>query len=198
LKLKAVIVIILIMGIASFAEAQYSAQLFTAETVMKGNSRAFANFGIYDHVRTIVGGYRYGIGGYTDAGFRLGYVDYDSGDDGFVLGGDMRYQLMEVRIQDPLDLSVGGLFETVLGIGSSNFSLGGFAVGSRAIALTKTKNLWPYGRLIMRWDHVPHHNEINIGLNAGASFEISPTTRVCGEFQFDDQFGFIIGLTFGL
>lgn len=198
MKFRVMIAIILILGSASLVGAQYSAQLFTAETVEKGSSRGSANVGIYDHVMTFVGGYRYGIGGYTDAGVRFGFVDYDHGDDGFVLGGDIRYQLMEVRIQDPLDLSVGGLFETVLGVGSGNFSLGGYAVGSRAIAIKNDRHLWPYGRLIMRWDHWSDNDEFNIGLNAGAAFELGQTTRACAEFQFDDQFAFIIGVTFGL
>ncbi len=105
---------------------------------------------------------------------------------------------MEIRIQDPFDLSVGGLFETLLDIGVSNFSLGGFVVGSRSIALTEDKDLWPFGRLILRWDRFDSDDDLNIGLNAGASLELSETILVSGEFQFDNDFGFIISMIFGL
>ena len=179
--------------------AQYSAQISPAETIMKGSSQAFGNVGLYDDVNTLVAGYRYGIGGYTDAAVRFGFADFDrGGDDGFILGGDLKYQVMEMRIQDPIDLSVGGLIETVLGVGKGNISLGGFVVGSRNIALTQTMDLWPYGRLIMRWDHYGSNDEFNIGFNAGATLDINEGTRVSGEFQFDDQFGFILSVMFGL
>jgi len=179
--------------------AQYSPQISPAETIMKGTSQAFGNVGIYDDVKTVVGGYRYGIGGYSDAAVRFGFADFDHGaDDGFILGGDLKYQVMEMRIQDPIDLSVGGLMETILGVGSGNISLGGFVVGSRNIALTQTMDLWPYGRLIMRWDHYSSNDEFNIGFNAGATLDINEGTRVSGEFQFDDQFGFILGVLFGI
>jgi len=179
--------------------AQYSAQISPAETILKGSSQAFGNVGIYDDFNSVVGGYRYGIGGYSDAAVRFGFADFDHGaDDGFILGGDLKYQVMEMRIQDPIDLSVGGLMETVLGVGNGNISLGGFVVGSRNIALTQTMDLWPYGRLVMRWNHYSSDDEFNIGFNAGATLDINEGTRVSGEFQFDDQFGFILGVMFGI
>jgi hypothetical protein len=179
--------------------AQYSAQLYPAETILKGTAQIFGNVGIYDHAKTLVAGYRYGIGGYTDGAVKLGFADFDhGGDDGLILGGDIKYQVMELRIQDPIDLSVGALMETVLGTGTGNISLGGFVVGSRYIALTKTMNLWPYGRLVARWDHFGSNDEFNIGFNAGAALDINKDLRASAEFQFDDQFGFILGILFGI
>jgi hypothetical protein len=191
------LLLILILSIG--ASAQFSAQINPAETILKGTARAFANVGLYDDFKTLMGGYRYGIGGYTDAAARFGYLDTDAGgDDGFILGGDLRYQVMEVRIQDPIDLSVGGNVETVFGVDDGNISIGGFVVGSRYIKLTDTQNLWPYGRLIMRWDHYGSNNEFNIGFNAGAYIDINESTGVSAEFQFDDQFGFILSAVFAL
>jgi hypothetical protein len=199
LRLKILIVMTACLAVGSTAFGQYSAQLIPAETVLKGNTELFTNVGAYDDAMTFIGGARRGVGGYTDAGVRMGFVDFDKGaDDGFLLAGDLRYQIMELRIQDPLDLSVGGSLETILGVGTGNISLGGFVVGSRPIALTNDKDLWPYGRLVMRWDKWSDHNEFNIGLNLGSAYELNPTTRVSAEFQFDDQFGFIVGVAFGL
>lgn len=201
MKIVALIAVFMLSIGGSAAIGQYSAVVNTAETVIKGESQALAYFGIYDDVNALVGAYRYGIGGYTDASVRFGFVDYNrrfSNDDGFVLAGDLRYQVMEVRIKDPLDLAVGGSFETVLGIGAGNFSFGGFVTGSHSIALNKDKNLWPFGRLIMRLDRFASNTDFNIGLNIGASFNISQSTFVSSELQFDNQFGFIIGIIFGL
>ena len=127
-------IVCLTAGATAFG--QFSAQLFPAETVLKGTTELFANVGAYDDAMTFIGGGRYGIGGYTDVGFRMAFVDYDSGlDDGFLLSGDMRYQIMELRIQDPLDLSLGGSLETILGVGQDNISLGGYVVVSRLYML---------------------------------------------------------------
>lgn len=193
-------VLALVTGIP-VATAQYSAVVNTAETVIKGESQAQAYFGIYDHVNALVGVYRYGIGGYTDAAVRFGFIDYSSrfgNNDGFVLAGDLKYQLMEVRIKDPLDLSVGGLFETVLGIGSGNFSLGGFVTGSHNIAINENKDIWPFGRLVLRLDRFGSNTDVNIGLNLGATYNLGERTYVSSELQFDNQFGFILGIVFGL
>jgi hypothetical protein len=199
LRIKIALTLLLCVALGSTATAQFTAQLYPAETVLKGNTEIFTNVGIYDHANTIIAGLRHGIGGYTDGAVRMGFVDAEEGgDDGFMLSGDMRYQLMEVRIQDPLDLSLGGSVETILGVGAGNVSIGGFMVGSRPIALTQDKDLWPYGRLIMRWDRFGSHDEFNIGLNLGASYSIGQYTRVSAEFQFDDQFGFILGAIFEL
>ena len=50
----------------------------------------------------------------------------------------------------------------------------------------------------MRYDKFGSHDEFNIGLNLGSSLELNPSTKVSAEFQFDDQFGFIVGVIFGL
>jgi len=191
-------IIILVALLGSSAMGQYSAQVSPAETVFQGKSQGLCYIGLYDNALGLVGGLRYGIGGYSDASFRLGFIDYDKNDNGFVLASDFRYQIMEIRIEDPLDLSAGGLFEFVRVKGSSNYSLGAFLVGSRNIALKDDMDLWPYGRLILRWDKYGSDDEINLGFNAGASLELSKTTLVSGGLQFDDNFGLIIGITFSL
>jgi len=179
--------------------AQFSAQLYPAETVLKGRTEMFFNMGVYDDVNTVMGGLRSGIGGYTDGALRFGYADVDGdGDDWFILAGDARYQLMEMRIQDPIDLSVGGMVETLFGGHDDSFSLGGYVVGSRPVALTRSRNIWPYGRLALRWDDVGDNSDFNIGFNLGSSLELGENSRVSAELQFDDQFGFILGLCFGL
>lgn len=190
---------IVLIILCSSVSAQFSTQIYPGETILKGNSNLFSNVGIYDDALALVAGYRVGVGGYTDLGLRGGYVDAkNGGDDGFMLSGDFRYQVLELRIQDPIDMSVGSLVETVLDQSEGNISVGAFAVGSRAIALTAEKNIVPYGRLIMRWDRYGNNDEFNIGFNIGAFYDVNSTTATSMEFQFDNQFGFIIGLIYRL
>jgi len=195
MKLCSFIVVFIILT-SSTVIGQYSAQVSPAETVFQGKSQGLCYVGIYDEGLGLVGGLRYGIGGYSDVSFRLGFIDFDKNDDGFVLASDFRYQLMEIRIEDPLDLSAGGLFEFVRVKGSSNYSLGAFLVGSRNVALKDDMALWPYGRLVLRWDKHGSEDYTNLGFNAGVSLELNKTTLVSGELQFDDNFGFIIGIAF--
>jgi len=200
LKKYALIVTLIAVLISPAIKAQFTAQLSPAETIYLGVMQGLGYIGLYDDGLGVVGGVRYGIGGYADASLKLGVLDFDGyGDDtGFLLTGDMRYQVMEMRINDPFDLSVGGLFETVLGVGVGNFSLGGLVHGSRTIKLENGKLLWPYGRLVLRWDHVESNDDFNIGFIAGTSYELSPSTMISAEFQFDDLFGFAVGMNFGL
>jgi len=178
---------------------QFSAEISPAETVFPGRLEGLAYFGFYDDARALVGGLRYGLGSYTDGSLKFGVADFDNAgpdDTGFILAGDFRYQIMELRLQDALDLSVGGLFETVLGFDTTPFSLGGFVVGSRHINLRGGGKLWPYGRLVLRWDHIGDHDDLNPGLVTGVNWPVTSGTSVSGELQFDNDVGFVMGATF--
>ncbi|MCD6162521.1 MAG: hypothetical protein J7K40_08935 [candidate division Zixibacteria bacterium] len=189
---------IVILLFSSMAVGQFTAEVSPAETVFQGRKQGLAYLGIYDNVSSLVGGFRCGIGGYTDASIRFGLLDYKRFDNGFMFGGDLRYQLMELRINDPVDLSVGGLFEYSRVSSSNSYSLGGLVVGSRNIGITDDMDLWPFARLILRWDKYPGDSKFNLGFNPGVSLELSERTLVTGEFQFDDSFGFIMAIVFGL
>ena len=187
--------------LGSTAIAQFSAQVSSAETVFQGKSQAIGYLGLHEDVVCLVGGLCYGIGGYTDATVKLGLMDYDStvGDnDGFMLSGEVKYQLMETRIKDPIDMSLGCLFETILGIGNSNFLMGGFITGSHSIQLKNNKEICPFGRLLLGWERYGSNNNSEISFNAGANYKLNESTSVSGEFHFDDQFGFIVSLIYGL
>lgn len=196
-RLTLSLIIIIVAGSTVFA--QFTPQIYPAGTILKGTSQVFSNVGIYDDAKTFCAAYKYGIGGYSDIDVRAGYIDVDEGgDDGFMLSGNFRYQILEVRIQDPLDLSVGSQMETILGWDEGNIKLGVFAVGSRAIGITDDKDIVPYGRFIMRYDKYGGDSDFNIGLNLGSCIDLNETMMLSGEFQFDDQFGFTVALTYGL
>jgi hypothetical protein len=201
MKLKCVTIIAFTLITAVTATAQYSGQLGPAGTIEKGSSQGIGNVGLYDGAIGLIGTYRYGIGGYSDAGARVGFIDFNqnhNSETGVVLGGDIKYQVMEVRIKDPIDLSVGGLLESVVGTPANYFALGGFVTGSYPVKLNSGKILSPYGRIVFRIDWVKSESDFDLGFNAGTSLNLNNNTSLSAEFQFDDPFGFLIGLSFGL
>ena len=200
--------LLLVLSVASGATAQYAAQLSGAGTVLKGSAVGGGYVGVYDGAFGILGQYRYGIGGYTDIGGKLGIIDLDSGskegDVGFFIGVDSKYQVMEVRIMDPIDLSIGGAFEFAVFDHFNSLILGGFALGSYPVTLRNGRVLSPYGRLIMGFnrgdpDPGPSDTEFDLGLNMGVTMELSSSTRALAELQIDnDTAAFLMGLEFGL
>lgn len=199
--MKVLLTVFTVAMMVSSALGQFSGQLMPAGTVLKGSAEGGGFFGIYEDARGLIGSYRYGIGGYTDFGVRIGFIDFDgkkNDDTGLLLGGDIKHQVMEVRIMDPLDLSVGGLFETLLGIDNKSFSIGGYITGSYPIELASGRYIYPYGRLIFRMEwYEDAENDFDPGLNLGTSMELSKNTTVSAEIQFDDYFGFLMGINFG-
>lgn len=202
MKRFSIVIIAIILSIGSSSFAQFTGQLSPAVTVAKGTARGLANIGVYDGALGLFGEYRYGVGGYTDAAAKVGFVDFDdSGESGMIIGADVKYQVMEMRIKDPLDLSVGGQFESMVFIPGNFFTIGPYVVGSYPVKLNSGKHLTPYGKLVfrMKWyDAGPEtKSEFDLGFNAGAALELNSNTSVSAEFQFHDPIGFLMGMSFG-
>lgn len=189
------------------AQAQYSAQLSTATPVLKGTSKAGGFLGIYDGAFGLLGQYRYGVGGYSDIGAKLAVIDLKSGsprgDAGFSAAIDYKYQIMEVRIMDPIDLSLGGALEVVKFNHFSNFVINANAVGSYPILMSNGRNLTPYGRLLLGIER-PHlkgtraETDFKLSLNMGVTYDLSSSTEALAEIQIDSEYAaFLIGISFG-
>jgi hypothetical protein len=195
---------LLVFVTCSLATAQFSGQLSTAETVVKGTSFASGFVAVYEDGFGVLGQYRAGIGGYSDLGGKIGLIDFDPGDQtGFLIGLDYKYQIMEVRIEDPIDMSLGGMMDLSIFEDFKILSFGGFLAGSHPIPMRSGRNITPYGRLILRFDRSdPDFGEsdtdFNIGLNAGGKLEVSGSTSVFLELQLDEQTALYLGVNFGL
>ncbi|UCC80736.1 MAG: hypothetical protein JSW64_05095 [Candidatus Zixiibacteriota bacterium] len=204
--MKVILKILLIFPLTfSFALAQYSGQLSTAETALKGTSVGSGFVAVYEDGFGVIGQYRVGFGGYSDIGGKAGIIDYDVGDQtGFFVGMDYKYQIMEVRIQDPIDMSLGALFDFAHFEHFALLSFGGYLVGSHPYEMSSGRKITPYGRLILRIDREDPDNldpdsDFNIGLNAGCALELSSSTSAYAELQLDNiQTAFIMGISFGL
>jgi hypothetical protein len=196
--------------LVSQAYAQYSGQLSTASTTAEGMSKTGVYAGIYDGAIGILGQYRYGVGAYTDIGFKVGLLSLNQGlnnnvgsDAGLNLAFDFKYRVMERRLRDPFDLSIGGVAEILAVNGFDMFSFGPSAVGSYPIQLHDNRTLEPYGRLILQLRQVsPDRRNDNpdfaILLNMGTAFELSKSIRAFTELQFNDPFAFFLGVDFDL
>lgn len=192
---------ILIYGTAL---AQFSGQLSTPRTMDNGASLGGIYAGIYDDAIGVLGQYRYGVGGYTDIGFKLGLLDLDgrNSDAAIDFAFDVKYQVMEMKMRDPFELSVDGAVEFLFAEDLNIVSFGFAPIGSYIVQLKNGRTLEPYGRLQMRverWDFDGGDDtDFQLGFNMGTAFELSGSTRVLGELQFDDQFGFFFGAEFEL
>ena len=204
--MKVLLKILLIFPVTfSTALAQYSGQLSTAETVLKGTSVGSGFVAVYEDGFGVIGQYRVGFGGYSDIGGKAGIIDYDKGDQtGFFVGVDYKYQIMEVRIQDPIDMSIGGLVDFAHFEHFNLLSFGGFMTGSYPFEMDSGRKIAPYGRLILRIDredpdYFDSDTDFNIGLNAGGALELSSSTSAYAELQLDNiQTAFFMGVSFGL
>lgn len=201
---KAIILISLVLILSNQAAAQYSGFLASPRTMPNGSSKAGAYIGIYDHALGILGQYRYGVGGYTDIGLKLGVIDLDRnhGDNaGADVAFDLKYQLLERKMRDPIELSLGGVSEFFVVEDLNVFSLMFALSGSYPVALKNGRELEPYARLTMgaeRTSDGVDDTDFEIGFNMGANFELSSSVDALAEFQFDEPFTFFLGLNFDL
>ncbi|MEE9553287.1 MAG: hypothetical protein V3W18_03225 [candidate division Zixibacteria bacterium] len=208
---RSIIAILFVLFLGTSVFAQYAAQLSPAGCVLKGSSKGGGYVGIYDGAFGVLGQYRIGIGGYSDLGFKAGIIDLESnsgkGDIGISLGVDTKYQVMEVRIMDPVDLSIAGVFELVKFNHFSNLSIGGAVIGSYPVELKNGRQLNPYGRLLLGFERSNQSwagsggssTDFNLTLNMGCTLELSGNTEAMAEIQIDsDVAALVMGLSFGL
>ena len=195
---------------ASSAHSQFLGQLETAPTLLRGSHSMGAYAGVYDDAFAILGGFRLGAADYLDWGIKVGILNWDD-KSGIVLGGDLKYFVLDAGIGDPLDLSLGVGTEFSRVEDFDRFALGGNLIISREFCLENGRTIAPYGRLNLRMErksgkkHWGRHfyvedtlpdTDLELGLCLGTSFELTSKAFLVGELQLDEFFGFIIGVNF--
>ena len=209
------VVILLVLGLifsVSVAQAQFTGQLSTARTLPIGKYDLGGYFGVYDGAFAFFGQFRGGAADHLDLGMKLGVISESRGphfpgdNTGVLLSGDLKYQLLNARSKDPFDLSIGIGLEFSAVTDFNIFSFGANFIGSYDFDLSEGRVISPYARLNLRgqrehldlgfpWGSVSD-TDFKVGLNPGASLKVSNNLQIIGEFQFDDNFGFIGGLTY--
>lgn len=201
---KVILALCLIPLLGGQSVAQFSGFLTSPRAVPDGGSKLGAYIGIYEDALGVLGQYRYGLGGYTDIGFKLGIIDIDNGvnnDAGADLAFDFKYQLLDRSMRDPIELSLGGVGEFFVMENFNIFSIMFATAGSYPVDLKNGKELEPYARLTLGMERISNGNDdtdFEIGFNLGAAFDLSKSVDAIAEMQFDDPLAFFLGLNFDL
>ncbi len=205
------IVILIVLGLSfsvASAQAQFLGQLSTARTLPVGQYDLGGYFGVYQDAFAFFGQFRGGVADYFDLGMKLGLISFDPGGEGIILSGDFKYQLLDVKQKDPFDLSIGAGLEFSSVSDFNTFSFGANFCGSYDFALSKGRVISPYARMNLRsqrehveggphWlDHDFTNTDFKVGINPGVSLKVSTNFQILGELQFDENFGFIGGVTY--
>jgi len=202
--------------LCSTGHAQFLGQLNTAKTFESGEYNVGAYLGAYEDAIALFGQFRAGISDYLDFGLKLGVLDFqwnhpvsgwEQSDAGVIFGGDLKYRLLETELRDPLDLSLGMLFEYSSPKEDWNsFSLGASLIVSKDFNLQSKNTISPYGRLNIRgeraeWEHPwwkGEHSDTDLeaGFTFGADLQIKEAWHFVGELQVDEFFGFLAGISY--
>jgi hypothetical protein len=179
-------------------------QLSTAEAVPPGAIDAGANVGFYDHTNVMFGHFRMGIVTNTDFDVKLGIDDTEQGDDPhFMIGMSVKSRIISREDYYLPDLAISGFAEYYdTGEHSELWMLGTGLIGSYPIEVNSYINLTPYGRLNFRAERLTQNGykdtDFDIGLNLGTRYTASDRMQFYGEFQIDDQWGFLTGINFAI
>lgn len=192
--------------------AQFSGQLTTAKVTKEGGVLGGGYIGVYEDAFSIFGQIRYGFITDLDGGFKLGLLNLDPGEGfgksetGVILGGDVKYQILNLKVGDPLDFSFGFGMEYLNISDYSLFSFGGNLVGSYDFELKSKKVVTPYGRLNLRgervevsipgWAGSKDGPDFNIAFSLGCNLQMTSELNMIAELQIDDNIGVIGGLSY--
>jgi hypothetical protein len=186
--------------------AQFLGYLRPAQTLGLGSLNVQTGAGVYEDAFTLMGRFRYGVAARLDMSVSVVLLDLEATDDlEALLGGDIEYQVSDHDLGQTLDVVLGGFiqyyaYDTPRSREISNLAVGMDVVASRPIDLSTRLRLTPYGRLNLRVNRVERDDwsdsEFNIGFNVGALIPLSNHVDLTGEAQLDDQFGFVLGVSF--
>jgi hypothetical protein len=200
--------LVLFLAVCVTSQAQFLGQLSTAQSPGPGKSMVGGYFGIYEDAFSFFGQYRYGFANYFDGAIKAGFISVDAGGNseaGLLLGGDLKYQVLDAVLGDPFDLAFGGLAEFALVDPLTILSLGGYVLGSYPFEMRNGRHVSPYGRFNMRMQREEvdlgpfgdvSNTDLEIGLNLGTHVELTPAWGLIGEFFIEDQIGFVMGFDY--
>jgi hypothetical protein len=189
-----------------------------AAVVDANTGKAGGYFVAAEDAFAVVGSCRYGFGSYTEGRFRLGLIDQDGPetDPHLILGVDVKYALWDygatgsgksapgTQYENPIDLSLGFFAEYATLESSRILGLGGGVITSRPFPLGNRSTIEPYGRFNIRYENTELRrdtpfgfkkgDDLEVGLNIGALFAVTPLVDFTAEIQIDEQVAFMLGI----
>jgi hypothetical protein len=198
-------------GVANAASGSAFGTLATAQALGQGSGNFGLGVGIAD-ATSFVGTYAFGLSTYADGRIKLGLIDAgNNSDTEFVLGADYKWQFWSYgqKTNHPFDFAVGGFMEFGDFGSVSVLQLGGQLLASYPARLSNGRTLSPYGRFNARLESISldlpagsrgddSKSNLEVGLNLGVAWEMSPTVNLYGEVQFDGNDGLFIGIDFNV
>ena len=197
----------LLLVLSGLSSAQFLGQLNTAKTFQPGEFNLGGYLGVYENAISTFGQFRMGVIDYFDFGVKLGVLGFTGEKDntGVILGGDLKYGVLDTEIDDPFDLSLGMVWEYSDVDYLKRFAMGGNFVISKGFVLESGNILSPYGRLNIRAERLTKENrpgksvsdtDLEIGATVGAILQVRGGWHFVGEFQLDEYYGFLMGISY--
>ena len=179
-------------------------QLSTAEVVPQGAIDVGGNVGFFDDANAVFGHFRMGLVSDAEFEVKMGLDDTERGDDPhFMISLSVKSHFLKREDWVMPDMALS-LFADYYDVGpdAEVWVLGSGIIGSHPIKVSPNVNLTPYGRLNFRAERLNDagfkDTDFDIGLNLGVQYAHSNRTQFYGEFQIDDQWGFISGVNFAI
>lgn len=184
-------------------------QLSTAEAVPPGAVDLGAYAGLYEDANALFGMAHIGVMPYADLEFKAGVLDTEGGSDPHaMIGSAFKYHVYDRQESSAPDMAVSALIEYYsFDNDGSVWIFGTGFIGSYPIRLSNDSDLTPYGRLTIRAEKVSfdrpfrkdyEDTDFDIGFNFGVQYAPVQRFQLYGEFQLDDQIGFIAGINFAV
>lgn len=204
----------LLLVLSGLSSAQFLGQLNTAKTFQPGEFNLGGYLGVYENAISTFGQFRMGVIDYFDFGVKLGVLDFQTTGEkdhtGVILGGDLKYGVLDTEIDDPFDLSLGMVWEYSDVDYLKRFAMGGNLVLSRDFILETGNTISPYGRMNVRWEKetkeiiTPKYplgkeeseTHLRPGVTLGALLQARGGWYFVGEFQLDEYYGVLMGLSY--
>jgi hypothetical protein len=184
--------------------------LTTAQAMGQGKGNFGFGVGIADQT-SFVGTFAYGLSQYSDGRLKLGLTDPDNGDAKVTFGADYKWQFWNYGSgsNHPFDAAVGMFMEYVDYDVVSAMQFGGQIIGSYPIVLKQGGTLSPYARFNARvewlsmdmpvgWHGDDSESNLEVGLNGGVQWQMTPAVATYLEFQLDGNDGLFFGIDFNV
>ncbi|KPL04614.1 MAG: hypothetical protein AMJ90_00150 [candidate division Zixibacteria bacterium SM23_73_2] len=209
MKKSFLVFLILFFGVfPGLSYAQFLGQLNTAKTFEPGEFNLGAYLGVYEEAISTFGQFRLGISNHFDMGVKVGVLDFQSTGErdevGIIVGGDLKYNLLNTEVNDPFDLSLGLSWEHADVKNPTRFAGGVNMIISKGFVMESGNLLSPYGRLNIRAERKTFKlsgkertdTDLEVGATVGAVLQAREGWHFVGEFQMDEHYGFLLGLSY--
>lgn len=207
------VVMAVVLSLPGLLSAQYfMSQLSDARTIDDDAVVIGGGVSIFENdVLGVGGNVRIGVMEGLEIGGRGGFINFSGGNGedhtGITIGGDIKYQIMDVAYGDAVDLAIGG------GIEYYNYPaditvwmFGANTIVSYPVEFQGGQILSPFFRLNTRLDRASANGnsdtDFNLGFGFGAMFDITKMFGFFGEVNITggdaSGDGFIAGVWFGM